>query len=439
MIGTTHARRTCLLMAALMVTASVARAQVTISDPVVDTTTGGDWRNGPYGSCYHVTPQQPNFIKLPPDRAGTSLLKSFPVNPDYRVLDQNSQTFVDAQCVGGPGQASFDFQTYTLHGGFATPPGASLYDAFIWKFCNEFVHGDPASIVCGQGGQWNLASNAVMQFNQCSGTFQNATWHSDVGSYEGRFVYDPLGLTLQLQTGGNARIAYYFLQGSTECRSQSWTLTVKNASGTILAHKASATPLTNFNHGTYLVFDVANLPEGSDLPLYVTFQTQAVNLAQCPSSNNSHLSGVYVSGTNACARPAQLAVTKVPKGRGFTLGSQIRFDIVVSNPALWGAGTATNVKLTDQLPGNGGLVWQSARSTQGSCTVVDNVLNCSLLDIAPQAQVTVTVVSTPTTPAAACQLQQNPVALATADGGLSAEDSASLNCAPPATGVPPAR
>ena len=141
------------------------------------------------------------------------------------------------------------------------------------------------------------------------------------------------------------------------------------------------------------------------------------------------------SGSLICTPPAppQLSVVKTPDNGTFTPGSQVSFTIVVSNLAASGSQSATNVTLSDQLPGNGGLVWSSASPTQGSCTpIVGNLLNCALGTIAPQGSVTVTVTSGPTTPAAACQSQPNPVALATADNGLTAQDSGSLTCTPPA-------
>jgi uncharacterized repeat protein (TIGR01451 family) len=145
------------------------------------------------------------------------------------------------------------------------------------------------------------------------------------------------------------------------------------------------------------------------------------------------------SGSLSCFPAPQLKVMKTPDGGSFNQGSQVRYTIVVSNPAPLGSGSAMNVKLTDALPGNGGLVWNSAvtNSSQGSCVnpIVGNALDCSLGNIAPGASVTVNVLSTATTPAAACTSQPNPVALATADGGLTAQDSGSLSCVPPQLSV----
>src|SRR5207247_1156083 len=133
------------------------------------------------------------------------------------------------------------------------------------------------------------------------------------------------------------------------------------------------------------------------------------------------------SGSLICG-PPHLKVVKTPDDVTFTQGSQVSFKIVVSND---GGNPATNVHLTDQLPGNGGLTWTSGSVTQGSCTLSSNNLSCSLGTLAAGASVTITVNSPATTPAAACTSQPNPAATATADGGLTATDSGSLTCAPP--------
>jgi uncharacterized repeat protein (TIGR01451 family) len=149
--------------------------------------------------------------------------------------------------------------------------------------------------------------------------------------------------------------------------------------------------------------------------------------------NNFH--GTTVTFTNSPPSPspaAQLAVSKTPDGGTFTQGAQVSFTIVVSNPAAAGSASATGVTLTDALPGNGGLVWATASTPQGTCVspIVNNNLSCSLGTIAPQGSVTVTVTSTATTPAAACQSQPNPAAIATS-GSITAQNAGSLTCTPP--------
>src|SRR4029077_8461112 len=138
---------------------------------------------------------------------------------------------------------------------------------------------------------------------------------------------------------------------------------------------------------------------------------------------------------NCTPPPPQLKIGKYPKQGDlnsiFTQGSQVSFTIVVNNPAPAGSQSAPNVQLTDVLPGAGGLVWQNAATTQGSCVnpIASNALNCSLGNVAPGGSVTVTVTSTTTTPAAACQDQPNQAAVATS-GSLTVQDSGFLTCTP---------
>jgi uncharacterized repeat protein (TIGR01451 family) len=165
--------------------------------------------------------------------------------------------------------------------------------------------------------------------------------------------------------------------------------------------------------------------------------TQIDNTGTASASNALSKSD---DGHQSCTQPPpQLKVVKTPKAGTFTQGGQTSYTIVVSNPAPTGSSSATNVTLTDQLPGNGGLVWSnvSINPAQGSCTIVSNLLSCNLGTIAAGGSVTVTVTSAATTPAAACQDQPNDgtlgatnLAKATADGGLTAQDIGKLTCTP---------
>lgn len=121
---------------------------------------------------------------------------------------------------------------------------------------------------------------------------------------------------------------------------------------------------------------------------------------------------------------------QVAKSSGsFLPGGQAVFTIVVTNLST---STDLNVVLTDQLPGNGGLVWETASTGAGTCDpIVDNLLTCHLGNISGGGSVTITVSSTATTPLAACQSQPNPEAVATSDNAPEAVGSGTLTCTPP--------
>jgi uncharacterized repeat protein (TIGR01451 family) len=191
--------------------------------------------------------------------------------------------------------------------------------------------------------------------------------------------------------------------------------------------------------------NLGSLNSGSSVT--VTVSLLSTPLAACQDQPNPLATATDLQGDSAtdsgdvsCTPPpAQLKVVKTPKSGTFAQGGQTSFTIVVSNPAVAGSKAATNVVLTDQLPSAGGLVWTTATTGQGTCTIGQspdpaNFLRCNLGTIQPQGSVTITVSSDATTPASACQLQNNPDAHAAADGPLSADDSGSLNCTPPQQG-----
>jgi uncharacterized repeat protein (TIGR01451 family) len=200
--------------------------------------------------------------------------------------------------------------------------------------------------------------------------------------------------------------------------------------------------------GAQLSCDLGTVAAGASVTITVTSAT--VTAATCQDQPNNgidtatglagavatdnHGNSANDTGDATCTVPPQLKVVKSPKNGTFTQGGKTSFTIVVSNPAPAGASAATNVMLSDQLPGNGGLIWTTVTTTQGSCSIASNKLTCSLGTIQPQGSVTITVSSDATTPAAACQSQPNPDAHATADGGLVADDSGALTCTPPPPG-----
>ena len=153
-----------------------------------------------------------------------------------------------------------------------------------------------------------------------------------------------------------------------------------------------------------------------------------VNLATA-TSTSANPSSVQDTGDYTCTPPPHLKVVKTPDGGTFTQGGAVSFSIVVTNDGL---GTATGVKLSDQLPTAGGLNWSGASITtgQGSCSIsASSLLTCNIGTMNAGASVTVTV-SLTTTPAGACQSQVNPAATATDDQHDSAQDSGSLTCTP---------
>ncbi len=262
-------------------------------------------------------------------------------------------------------------------------------------------------------------------YNLTSGQTDNTV---DAGLYQpatiGDFVWNDLNTNGQQDAGEPG------IPGVTV---QLYTCTTDTLAGTTTTNASGLYQFANLAPGCYYVKFIApagyffTMPnsgnDASDSDADATGKTGTYTLTSGQTDNTVD-AGLFV--------PAQLKVVKTPDNGTFTIGSQVSFTIVVSNPAVAGSASATNVQLTDSLPTNGGLTWTTATTSQGACSVTNNVLSCSLGTIAPQGSVTVTVSSPTTTPNAACQSQPNPYANATADGGLTATDSGSLTCTPPA-------
>lgn len=169
----------------------------------------------------------------------------------------------------------------------------------------------------------------------------------------------------------------------------------------------------------------------------ITITSRPASYAACQAQNNpgaravadGNLSATDTGSLN-CVRP-ELDVQKSPDGGTFRQGEQVKFTVVVSNKAAAGASSASNVRLTDLLPTNGGLSWLSATSTKGQCTLSgknNSSLSCDIGVLAPQESATVTIASTLKTPRTACQAQPNPAVEATGADGLTAKDGGSLSC-----------
>lgn len=168
----------------------------------------------------------------------------------------------------------------------------------------------------------------------------------------------------------------------------------------------------------------------------VTIASRPAPIAACQSIPNTARAtatgdlAAEDSATLTCT-PAKLVVEKTPDNGTFKQSEQVKFQIVVRNAAPAGASDATNVKLNDVLPTEGGLSWDSASASAGTCALSGQnkgTLACDLGTIAAGQAVTITVQSPAKTPMGACQAQTNAAARATADGGLTAEDSGSLTC-----------
>ena len=137
---------------------------------------------------------------------------------------------------------------------------------------------------------------------------------------------------------------------------------------------------------------------GSTLTVHIVSATAAPAGGDCPTSGAVENTAKVATGNggsdqstaSTCVQAlVDLSVTKSGSPTTQTLGGNITWTIVVTNN---GPDAATGVKITDPMPGGNAFV--SATTTQGTCTG-GAVLSCAIGDMAADAKVTITLVTTP--------------------------------------------
>jgi len=288
--------------------AAAAMADISVSTRI-DDTTGGDWR-GKYGSCYSVVPWAPRAV-----------FPEYQIGPEFQGENPGQYTIPitgnpDAFCVAGAATDAFDFRLFT-----ASSPEPNPGHAFVWGF-----H-DPGS------GGGNEVLSGTPQWNACRSIFYPATFDSDL------FDYDPMSTEIKLKKGGSATVAFYFLSEDDQCRAQDYTLKIN---GNIEA-QGNVKDLTV---GKYVVFDIDGLEDDSIIRLDTVDIAGGNSLANCANQlsslgPNSHLSGIFIDGTEACAVPDEA-------GCRFTGGLK---DVFEDNHYRAGGQAGANTALQPQPKG----------------------------------------------------------------------------------------
>jgi uncharacterized repeat protein (TIGR01451 family) len=139
----------------------------------------------------------------------------------------------------------------------------------------------------------------------------------------------------------------------------------------------------------------------SSFTVHITSSTTATTGGDCPNTGVVNNTG-SVSTTNdgsdqstasTCVQAmADLAITKDGTPANGHLPENITWTMVVTNN---GPNSDTGVQIQDPMPA--GNAYVSATSTQGTCTG-GAILNCDIGDMAADASVTITLVTTPSAP-----------------------------------------
>jgi uncharacterized repeat protein (TIGR01451 family) len=163
-----------------------------------------------------------------------------------------------------------------------------------------------------------------------------------------------------------------------------------------------------------------SLAAGSSLMVHVTAVTATTSCATfdntaTASATNDGSGQASASTTVTC--PPSITLTKTADDKHVDSGDKIGFTITVGNTSQ---GPATNVKVTDNLPGKDGLNW-SMKPVVSGCTITgpkeSQVLSCTFPVLPGGTSISIHIVSKTTDES--CGTVKNS-ASATADGGVSA-------------------
>lgn len=207
------------------------------------------------------------------------------------------------------------------------------------------------------------------------------------------------------------------------------------APGSSTSYNVTVTPSNGFTGNVSL--SISGLPTGAN----ASFDPTSVNLTDATAKSSTlsvttssntpvgtfpltitAISGMLQHTANVSLRvvsgtSADVSITKTASPNpGFT-GSTLTYRLVIANA---GPASATNVNVTDNLPG--GVAFGSATTTQGSCSGSAPV-NCSIGTLASGASAIVTIT---VTPAASGQITNNATVSATESDPDSSNNTASL-------------
>ena len=153
-----------------------------------------------------------------------------------------------------------------------------------------------------------------------------------------------------------------------------------------------------------------------------------------PATGSKYLAADHTNKTTECFRvlPAQVTIKKTADGTSVSAGGDVGFTLSWGNT---GAGNATGVVVTDNLPGDSGLDWSidDSSGSGSTCSIAGavghQVLTCAVGTIDAKTAVDGTVHVTSGTTAASCGTVDNTGHIASTNDG-SGNDSASMavNC-----------
>jgi uncharacterized repeat protein (TIGR01451 family) len=224
---------------------------------------------------------------------------------------------------------------------------------------------------------------------------------------------DPIGFTITVKnTGAGTAKGVTLVDPLPTSAGISWAESPDSAACNIVADVLSCSFGDLATNATVSVHVMSNTTSASCKAYPNTATASATNIAN----------PVTAQATTTVNCP-DLNITKVADAATVNSGEQIGFTITVSNTS---AGTAKGVTLNDPLPTGAGVNWSIASGPQ-TCSIANNTLSCSAVDLVQGASYSVHITS-PTT-FASCKLYTNTAtASASNHAPVNATDSTTVRC-----------
>ena len=293
----------CLSMMLGLMFSGGAQAEITVSDPVIDMTTGGNFP-GTYGECFFLLPNphidrceeevgpvsylaDPNAYRSPSGANGC-----FNKNkPDDQVSDHLGAANV---CFGNPtaplntlpvafdGFSVDDFSVYRVDNApDQAVTGVTAPDiAFAW------------STIAGPGG-------GQYEYIPCP---KSLPLDPDrYTTFDSEFIEDTAVTETVINQIGSISLAYYFVNAADVCRVLSFDLFI----GSEVIPRKSGT-IGDFSMGKYLVFELEGLSGATPIRLETTlFAGTGCENTDATPGVNAHISGVFIDN---CEPPPDCSI-----------------------------------------------------------------------------------------------------------------------------------
>lgn len=298
----------CMVLGLGFVFSGVTQAEITVSEPVIDSGTGGNFNIMNYGECFFLLANPhldrceeevgPDFYSVTPDRyrSPSDSNGCFHLNyPDYPKSDFLGETNV---CFGNTTGPPYNALPVEFDGFRVDDFRVYRIDDFPYQALDLDI-GEPdiafawSTIAGSNGGQY--------QFIPCDTTLPDDL--NRFTTFDSEFVEDTAVTEIEINQTGSITLAYYFVNAANVCRALTYELFINDAPIPI-----KFGIISDFQFGKYLVFEV----EGLDGPATIRLESKLFSDPDlpptwCPTATipgiNAHISGVFIS--NCVPEPPQ--------------------------------------------------------------------------------------------------------------------------------------